>query len=75
MVSWRAPTVTVLSKADLRMLAAAQIAAAMMASGDRDPGDEVIRHRADLAVKIATAIEEAVARSLQVAPSDDARKP
>jgi hypothetical protein len=53
-----------LSKADLRTLAAAHIAAAMMASGDRDPGEDVIRNRAELAVKIAKAIEEAVERSL-----------
>jgi len=57
-------TSIVLSKADLRTLVAAQIAAAMMASGDRDPGEDVIRHRAELAVKTAKAIEEAVARSL-----------
>jgi hypothetical protein len=56
----------VLSKADLRTLVAAQIAAAMMASGDRDPGEDVIRNRADLAVKTAKALEEAVARSLKV---------
>jgi hypothetical protein len=55
---------TDLSKADLRTLAAAHIAAAMMPVGDRDPGDDVIRNRADLAVKIAMAIEEAVTRSL-----------
>jgi hypothetical protein len=61
---------TVLSKADLRTLAAAHIAAAMMASGDRDPGEDVIRNRAGVAVKIAKAIEEAVARSLKVESPD-----
>lgn len=61
---------TLLSKADLRTLAAAHIAAAMMASGDRDPGADVIRNRADVAVKIAKAIEEAVARSLKVESPD-----
>jgi hypothetical protein len=54
-----------LSKADLRTLVAAQITAAMMSSGDRDPGEDVIRSRAELAVKTAKAIEDAVARSLE----------
>ncbi len=64
-------TSIVFSKADLRTLAAAQIAAAMMATGDRDPGEDVIRNRADVAVKIAKAIEEAVTRSLKVEPPAD----
>ena len=59
-------TSIVLSKANLRTLTAAHVVAAMMASGDRDPGEEVIRNRADLAVKVAKAIEDAVARSLAV---------
>jgi acyl-CoA reductase-like NAD-dependent aldehyde dehydrogenase len=64
-------TSIVFSKADLRTLAAAHIAAAMMAAGDRDPGEDVIRNRADVAVKIAKAIEEAVTRSLKVEPPAD----
>jgi hypothetical protein len=58
---------TVLSKAELRTLAAAQIAGALMANDrDRDHGEGGIRNRAELAVKIAREIEEAVARSLKV---------
>ena len=52
-----------LSEADLRTLAAAQIAAALIGN-DKDHGEAGIRNRADLAVKIAMAIEEAVTRSL-----------
>jgi hypothetical protein len=66
----------VFSKATLRTLTAAHITAAMMSSGDRDPGEDVIRNRADLAVKIARAIEEAVARSLKVElPPEDGPPP
>ena len=69
-------TSIVLSKANLRTLVATHIAAAMMASGDRDPGEEVVRNRADLAVKMAKAIEEAVARSLEVKlPPEDGPPP
>jgi hypothetical protein len=69
-------TSIVLSKADSRALVAAHIAAAMMASGDRDPGEDVIRNRAELAVKIAKAIEEAVARSLVAElPADSPARP
>ena len=59
-----------LSKADLRTLAAAQIAGALMAS-DGSHEEAGIRKRAELAVKIAKEIEEAVTRSLRVEPPAD----
>ena len=53
-----------MSAIELRTLAAAQIAAAMMASMPTNTLDSRIREIAEVAVKAAQAVQDAAARSL-----------
>jgi hypothetical protein len=53
-----------MSAIELRTLVAAQIAAAMMANLPTNPPEPRIREMAEAAVRVAKAIEEAVATSL-----------
>ena len=54
---------TPMSPVELRTLAAAQIAAAMISDMSRDTAEFAINDVAELAVKFAKAIEEAASRS------------
>jgi hypothetical protein len=56
---------TQLSSVELRTLAAAQIAAAMVADQPRDTIEAVISDVAEIAVKLAKAIEQAASSSAQ----------
>ena len=56
------------STVELRTLAAAQIAAAMISDMSRDAAEVAIDEVAALAVKYAKAIEQAAASSLESAP-------
>jgi hypothetical protein len=56
---------TQLSAVELRTLAAAHIAAAMVADQPRDTIEDVISDVAEIAVKLAKAIEQAAGRSIQ----------
>jgi len=64
-ISGRQMPMTQLSALELRTLAAAQIAAAMVADQPRDTIDDVISDVAEIAVKLAKAIEQAAGRSMQ----------
>jgi hypothetical protein len=57
---------TQLSALELRTLAAAHIAAAMVADQPRDTIEAVIGDVAEIAVKLAKALEQAASSSLQV---------
>ena len=56
---------TQLTAVELRTLAAAHIAAAMVAEQPRDTIEDVISDVAEIAVKLARAIEQAATRSMQ----------
>ena len=56
---------TQLSTVELRTLAAAHIAAAMVGDQPRDTIEDVISDVAEIAVKLAKAIEQAASRSVQ----------
>jgi hypothetical protein len=56
---------TQLSAVELRTLAAAHIAAAMVADQPRDTIEAVIGDVAEIAVKLAKAIEQAASSSIQ----------